>query len=90
MKKNKKNYIYDVEEYTIKDDNSHSASIHNYFSTYDKAVAYLEWSHSCAENNGGAKVKDNFFNTTYNLPSGEVCVIKCERRMLDSFYMDEV
>lgn len=89
MEKNKKRYIYDVEEYVIKDDEKHSSSIHNYFSSYDKAVAYLEWSHTCADNNGGTLLKDNLFNTTYELPSGEVYVIKCERRMLDSFYFGE-
>lgn len=84
-----KTYIYAVEEFTIKSDGKRSDSVHNYFSTYEKAVAYIGWAQTCAEKSGGVKVENNFFDAKYEFPNGEHYFIKCEKRMLDAFKIGE-
>lgn len=82
-------YIYDIEECVIKVNGDRNNLGHYYFSTYDKAVAYIGWLTACIESNGGRDVVNNFFDTKYELPSGEYYTIKCERRLLDAFQIGE-
>lgn len=89
MNKDERTYIYDVEECTIKVNGDGINSVHNYFSTYDKAVAYIGWVTACVESNGGRNVINNFFDSKYELPSGEYYTIKCEKRLLDAFQIGE-
>lgn len=84
-----KTYIYDVEEFSVNCYGERSNSFHTYFSTYDKAVAYLGLANTCVEKNGGIKNEDNFFDAKYEFSNGEYYFIKCNKRMLDEFPIGE-
>lgn len=83
-------YIFDVEEILVKTDESQNSLGHHYFSTYDKAVAYIGWVRTCVENNNGVMVHDNFFMSAHKLPNGEEYHIKCDKRLLDGVEIGEV
>lgn len=85
----KRKYIFDVEEGLVKTDGTQETLGHYYFSTYDKAVAYIKWLRVCVENNNGILVHDNFFMSNHKLPSGEEYLIKCDRRLLDGVEIGE-
>ena len=82
-------YVNVVEQCVVKADGTQNSLGHLYFSTYDKAAAYIKWLHACIENNGGTLVNDNFFMSSHKLPSGDEYLIKCNKCLLDGVEIGE-